>query len=282
MEDGSVNTGEVDLTMILKDAPFEYRPEHEVYYLALQQVWEDGILTEDEQRMLEGLQESLGISINEHEFLESKIEKDDSKQQLDTYRRVLEQAWADGIITVDEQALLDNLKQKLNISDAEHVKLEIEVKSKLPVKPDDMTSNDENDPGYWIRKGEELWSSSDGNQQDAYTAIQYFDNAIKLEPLNYFAWVNKGLILKKLDNRDDALMCYDRAISINSDYPNAWFNKGVLLGCMGKLEEAVECFEKVLTIDPNHQLAQRDKQMLSEIISRKHSSRIKTRTLKLK
>jgi tetratricopeptide (TPR) repeat protein len=282
MEDGSVNTGEVDLMMILKDAPFEYRPEHEVYYLALQQVWEDGILTEDEQRMLEGLQESLGISINEHEFLESKIEKDDSKQQLDTYRRVLEQAWADGIITVDEQALLDNLKQKLNISDAEHVKLEIEVKSKLPVKPDDMTSNDENDPGYWIRKGEELWSSSDGNQQDAYTAIQYFDNAIKLEPLNYFAWVNKGLILKKLDNRDDALMCYDRAISINSDYPNAWFNKGVLLGCMGKLEEAVECFEKVLTIDPNHQLAQRDKQMLSEIISRKHSSRIKTRTLKLK
>jgi tetratricopeptide (TPR) repeat protein len=145
-----------------------------------------------------------------------------------------------------------------------------------------MTTNDENDPGYWIRKGEELWSSSDGNQQDAYTAIQYFDKAIKLEPLNYFAWLNKGLILKKLDNRDEALLCYDRAIGINSEYPNAWFNKGVLLGCMGKLEEAVECFEKVLVIDPNHQLAQRDKQMLSEIISRKHTSRIKTRTLKLK
>jgi tetratricopeptide (TPR) repeat protein len=282
MEDAQGNTGELDLTEVFKDAPFEYRPEHEVYYLALQQVWEDGILTVDEQRMLEGLQASLGISLDEHDFLESKIEKNDSKEHLDTYRRVLEQAWADGIITVDEQALLENLKQKLNITDAEHAKLEMEVKSKLPVRPEDMTTDDENDPGYWIRKGEELWSLSDGNQQDAYTAIQYFDNAIKLEPLNYFAWVNKGLILKKLDSREEALLCYDKAIGINAGYPNAWFNKGVLLGCMGKLEEAVECFEKVLAIDPNHQLAQRDKQMLSEIISRKHSSRIRTRTLKLK
>jgi tetratricopeptide (TPR) repeat protein len=279
-EDASSN--QIDLVTVLQDSQFDYRPEHDVYFLALQQVWDDGILTTDEQRMLDGLQESLGISKEEHDLLESKIQKDESKQHQNTYRRVLEQAWADGIITNDEQELLTNLKQKLNISDAEHAKMEMEIKSKLPSKPEDVPGEDENDPSYWIRKGEELWSNSNGNESDAQASIEFFDKAIKLQPLNYFAWVNKGLILKKMDQRDEALLCYDRAIQINSDYPNAWFNKGVLLGCIGKLEDAVQCFEKVLSIDPDHQLAQRDKQMLSEIINRKHISRIKTRTLKLK
>jgi tetratricopeptide (TPR) repeat protein len=271
-----------DLAYLFTDAPFEYRPEHDVYYLALQQVWEDGILTDDEKRMLNGLQESLNISQNEHEYIESKVEIGKPKENLNTYKRVLEQAWADGILTADEQSMLSNLKGQLQITDEEHQMLEEEVKGNIPSKPIQLEEGDENDAGYWIRKGEDLWANSDGNAHDAQNAIIYFDNAIRLDPLNYYAWVNKGLILKKLDKREDALLCYDRAIQIQPDYPNSWFNKGVLLGCMGKLEEAVKCFEKVLEIVPDHQLALRDKQMLTEIINRKQTSLIKTRTLKLK
>ena len=62
-----------DISHIMKDAPFPHRPEHDIYFIALQQVWEDGLITEDEKRMLEGLQGSLGITTEEHNFLESKI-----------------------------------------------------------------------------------------------------------------------------------------------------------------------------------------------------------------
>ncbi len=277
-----VSKGDSDYANLFTDAPFEYRPEHEVYFLALQQVWEDGILTDDEKRMLNGLQESLSISQNEHEYLESKVEIRKPKENLSTYKRVLEQAWADGILTADEQSMLQNLREELQITNEEHQLLEGEVKGSIPLKSEQSEEVDENDAGYWIRKGEELWANSDGNAQDAQKAIICFDNAIRIEPLNYYAWVNKGLILKKLDKREDALLCYDRAIQLQPDYPNSWFNKGVLLGCMGRLEEAVQCFEKVLEIVPDHQLALRDKQMLTEIINRKQTSLIKTRTLKIK
>lgn len=270
-----------DLTDIMKDAPFPHRPEHDIYFIALQQVWEDGIITDDEKRMLDGLQISLGITQDEHNFLESKIAKDEFKQHLSTYRKILEQAWADGILTVDEQALLSKMRDKLHITDDEHSALENEIKSSLPNPVEQQVVVDENDPTYWVRKGEELWSSSEGNEGDAQKAIACFDKAIELEPLNYFAWANKGLILKKLDKREEAILCYDRAIHIQPNYPNSWFNKGVLLGCLGQLDEAVKCFDKVLAIAPNHKLALRDKQMLIDIINRKQSSRVKTRTLKL-
>jgi tetratricopeptide (TPR) repeat protein len=273
---------EPDVSIIMKDAPFPHRPEHDIYFIALQQVWEDNIITDDEKRMLDGLQASLGISKDEHNFLESKIAKDESQFHLATYRKILEQAWADGILTADEQALLSKMRNKLHITEEEHVNLENEIKSNLPEGIEQAVVVNEDDPTYWVRKGEELWSASNGSEEDALKAISYFDKAIQLEPLNYFAWANKGLILKKLDKREEAILCYDRAIQIQPSYPNSWFNKGVLLGCLGQLEEAVKCFDKVLEIAPNHKLAIRDRQMLIDIINKKQSSRVKTRALKIK
>ncbi|WP_455392944.1 tetratricopeptide repeat protein [[Eubacterium] cellulosolvens] len=282
-QDGSENGNpNPEMAEILKDSPFPHRPEHDIYIIALQQVWEDGIVTDDEKRMLEGLQGSLGITQDEHNFFESKLTKQESDQRLSTYRKVIEQAWSDGILTIDEQALIGRLRNKLNITDEEHSSIENDVKSNLPTMPEQTIVEDESDPTFWVRKGEELWSNSDGNDDDAKKAIEYFDKAIQLEPLNYFAWANKGLILKKLDKREEAILCYDRAIQIQPNYPNSWFNKGVLLGCLGQLEEAVKCFDKVLEMAPNHKLAIRDRQMLIDIINRRTSSRVKTRTLRLK
>jgi tetratricopeptide (TPR) repeat protein len=265
----------------INELPFPLRPEHDIYFIALQQVWEDGIVTEDEKRMLEGLRASLGITQDEHNFFESKLVKDNTDQRLTTYRKVIEQAWSDGILTADEQALIGKLREKLNITDEEHQTIELDIKSHLTTPPEQTIVEDEKDPTYWVRRGEELWANSDGKEEKAMEAISFFDKAIEIEPLNYFAWANKGLILKKLDKREEAILCYDRAIQIQPNYPNSWFNKGVLLGCLGQLEEAVKCFDKVLEIAPNHKLALRDRQMLIDIINRRVTSRVKTRTLRL-
>ena len=134
---------------------------------------------------------------------------------------------------------------------------------------------------YWLQQGEELWSSSDGNLEDALKAITYFEKAIELDPHNFYALVDKGVILKKLNRREESLECYNQAIEIEPEYPNSWFNKGVLLGCMGQLQDAVKCFDKVIELVPNHNLAIKDRELLINFMNRRKCSRIKKRTLKI-
>ena len=268
----------IDLNLDKSGSSSSGREEIEIYKAALEQVWEDGIVTEDEAKMLTSLRETLNITLTDHNDLETKVKqtaKISSGQQIETYRKMLEQAWADGIITVEEKQLLTKLRNQLNITD--------EIKANMPNvehEEDEDLIEDESDPAFWIQKGEEVWTSSNGSASDASTAIDYFDKAIEIEPLNYFAWANKGLILKKIDRREEAILCYDRAISIQPDFPNSWFNKGVLLGSMGSIEDAIKCFDKVLEIAPDHSLAKRDRQMLVDILKHRQMSKVKVRTVK--
>lgn len=276
----------IDLNLGKSGSSSSSREEIEIYKAALEQVWEDGIVTEDEEKMLTSLRETLNITLADHNALETKVKetaKISSGQQIETYRKMLEQAWADGIITVEEKQLLSKLRNQLSITDEVHDKLEQEIKANMPNvehEEDEDLIEDESDPAFWIQKGEEVWTSSNGSASDASTAIDYFDKAIEIEPLNYFAWANKGLILKKIDRREEAILCYDRAISIQPDFPNSWFNKGVLLGSMGSIEDAIKCFDKVLEIAPDHSLAKRDRQMLVDILKHRQMSKVKVRTVK--
>lgn len=144
----------------------------------------------------------------------------------------------------------------------------------------EMMVDEKNESIYWVRKGEALWLKSNGNHAEAMKALEYFDKAIELNPLNYVAWMNKGLIFKKLHMQEEAIMCYDRAIKIKPSYPNSWINKGVLLGCVGKIREAIECFDKVLEIAPNNEHAQRDREMLLEVLKQRQCSKIIIRAAK--
>jgi len=61
-------------------------------------------------------------------------------------------------------------------------------------------------------------------------------------------WYNKGLILDKLGNLEQAITSYDNAIEIKPGYANAWYSKGLAFGKLGKHKQAVKCFDKVKTI----------------------------------
>ena len=269
------------MSQIMLGAPFKYKPEHEIYFIALEEVWEDGIVTDDEKRMLETLQSSLDISEPEHNFLESKIEKVQPERYLDAYKKALEQAWADGILTADEQEFLAQLRKDFKISEQEHDMLEKEIRSTMAPSHKSSSVIGLDNADYWLQQGEELWSSSDGNLEDALKAITYFEKAIELDPHNFYALVDKGVILKKLNRREESLECYNQAIEIEPEYPNSWFNKGVLLGCMGQLQDAVKCFDKVIELVPNHNLAIKDRELLINFMNRRKCSRIKKRTLKI-
>jgi len=247
----------------------------ELYKITLVKVWEDGILTEEEALLLKGLRGVLGISQEAHEKLEKEVKGEIKQVTNDTYRLVLEQAWNDGIVTEDESAMLESLRKGLKISDEVHALIEAQVKKHLPeinishsLVKGEMK---EDSPEYWIAKGEAIWRKSSHSDEAANTAMDCFDKAIDLDPLNYLAWSNKGLILKKLNRKEDAIACYDKAIEINPKFPNAWFNKGVLLGTIGKIDEAIKCLDEVLRIKPDNVLAKRDREILLQIQEKKKS-----------
>jgi DNA-binding Lrp family transcriptional regulator len=99
--------------------------EFEAYRRALVQSLMDGVITSDEEAILRSLRDSLDISEDDHNaiFKLVSFKKQDNIKELETYRRALAQALEDGIITEDEQAILEALRDCLEISEDDHVKL---------------------------------------------------------------------------------------------------------------------------------------------------------------
>jgi len=74
-------------------------------------------------------------------------------------------------------------------------------------------------------------------------AINAYENAISMKPLNYQPWYGKGIALVKLGNFQEALRAFDEALSIQPKNSRILHTKGTLLTKMGKTSEAERCFE---------------------------------------
>lgn len=99
--------------------------DFEAYRRALVQALMDGVITSDEEAILRSLRDSLDITEDEHNaiFRLVSFKKKTNLKELETYRRALAQALEDGIITEDEQAILEALRDTLEISQEDHAKL---------------------------------------------------------------------------------------------------------------------------------------------------------------
>lgn len=101
------------------------------------------------------------------------------------------------------------------------------------------------DSWEWNNKGVSL------NSLSKYPgAIECFDKAINIDPLNSGAWNNKGISLRLLGRQREALSCYEKALKLNPSNARAWANKGDLLSGLGQLDDALECLNQALDIKP--------------------------------
>jgi tetratricopeptide (TPR) repeat protein len=84
------------------------------------------------------------------------------------------------------------------------------------------------------------------NLDDAQSAVECFDEALKIDPRNAETWVRKGTALERLQRLDEAVDCYDRAIAADGSMTIAYLHKGGLFNRMERYNEALECYEKAL------------------------------------
>jgi len=87
-------------------------------------------------------------------------------------------------------------------------------------------------------------------------AEKCIDRLVEMEPDNFGAWNNKGIILTKNKDFTGAIECFEKAIAISPDTEQVWFSKGGALLEMKRGKEAMEAFYRVLEINPDFKNAQ--------------------------
>lgn len=105
-------------------------------------------------------------------------------------------------------------------------------------------------------------------------ALQYYENAIKVDPTDFYLWSCKREIFEKLGNYDEALKCVDKVIELSQSSDFAALNleiKAKMYLKISKIEDALECLDLAIELDPNSQRYTRTKK---EIITKMKSRQI--------
>jgi tetratricopeptide (TPR) repeat protein len=85
---------------------------------------------------------------------------------------------------------------------------------------------------------------------DVYKALRDYDEAIKLDPKNAGAYVDRALVLARTGDLEGAMKDYGQAITVNPKQWQAYFNRAAELRDGGKLRDAVDDLTKVMELNP--------------------------------
>lgn len=119
--------GDVDLQPTLdgRDLPLDHRLG--IYDNIVRTAWNDGIVTKDEQAMLDDMAIYLGLEPHDTEPIEKRVREDSIRPDAENsslYKQMLEVAWQDGEVDANEQAMLDSLAGMLGLDSARDVQLD--------------------------------------------------------------------------------------------------------------------------------------------------------------
>lgn len=189
---------------------------------------------------------------------ENKMDNnDDLKQRLERFRMLCEMAWADGKIQPEENELLKQKVKELNIPLSEAKKVFNEVHSeKYPAsaKNSSSTSNSVKVPQE-VSSDEmcnELLNSA-GNKlkvKDLDGAIEDYDEAIRINPKEVEAYLNRGYAKRDKGDSDGAIKDYDEAIRLNPKFDLAYNNRGIAKYEKGDLDGAIKDYNEAIRINP--------------------------------
>ncbi len=89
-------------------------------------------------------------------------------------------------------------------------------------------------------------------QQHYSQALRAYEEALSIEPRNFYAWNGKGTALYNQGNYKKAYDAYQRAIEIEPENPVVWVSAGLALKRLQRYQQALVHFERALSIDPKY------------------------------
>jgi serine/threonine protein kinase len=89
-------------------------------------------------------------------------------------------------------------------------------------------------------------------QQRYSQALQAYEDALRMDPRNFYAWNGKGTTLYNQGNYKKALEAYQRATEIDPDNAIVWVSAGLVLNRLQRSQQALVHFERALSIDPQY------------------------------
>lgn len=95
-----------------------------------------------------------------------------------------------------------------------------------------------------LRKGVSYQKS-----QQYQRAIECYEEAIRIEPLDFRAWNNKIVALSQVGKNQEALRVADEILRAHPDVAILWDTKCRVLSKMGRALEAGECLSRAISLD---------------------------------
>lgn len=100
----------------------------------------------------------------------------------------------------------------------------------------------------WFNKAQAL---SDGEKfSDPQKAIEYLNNAIRLQPNDAEAYYNRGIAYDNLGRHQQAIKDYSQTVRLKPDYAEAFHNRGTLYNTTGQYQLAIADFNESIRINP--------------------------------
>jgi tetratricopeptide (TPR) repeat protein len=82
-----------------------------------------------------------------------------------------------------------------------------------------------------------------------YKALDYFHQALSLDPMYSASYNGRGLVFDKLSKHEEAFKDFSKAMELDAQNPVFIHNRACCLRNMGKLKEALEDFNRALDLD---------------------------------
>ncbi len=90
------------------------------------------------------------------------------------------------------------------------------------------------------------------NEQQCWEdAIVAFDQTIRFDPNNVFAYADRGLALRDLKRYEEAIAAFDQYIRLKPNDAEVYKNKGIALKELKRYEEAIAAFDQFIRLNPN-------------------------------
>jgi tetratricopeptide (TPR) repeat protein len=98
---------------------------------------------------------------------------------------------------------------------------------------------------YYIGECYENLSQTEG-------ALDYYNQAIKIDPLLSDAWAGIGMLYEERGELEIAIRHIDKALNIEPSNPDFWYMMGDTLYKAGRYDEALKSYINVANLDPKH------------------------------